>query len=150
MRAGNIPAAEMLKLSVRAVSVSICHRSISAEEKNWYKIAKMTELLLQHNSPEVNNNLRELMMFCLCFRAGDEAVLVSWLFVLLSSKQKVMRLSAVGEITGEAQTLTRLCFFYVRHRLMRRISCCTFSTAKATGGAELLMLLHLCWREFQM
>lgn len=38
------------------------------------------------------------MMFCFCFKAADEAVLILWQFVLLSSKQKVMRFSALGEI----------------------------------------------------
>lgn len=63
---------------------------------------EITELLLQRKSPEVNNNLRELMMLCFCFRAAGEAVLIIWCasFVLLSNKQKVMGLSAAAEITG--------------------------------------------------
>lgn len=60
---------------------------------------KIRERLLQHNSPLVNNNLREFMMFCFCLRVADEAVLILWQLMLLS-KQKVMRVSAAGEITS--------------------------------------------------
>lgn len=61
------------------------------KKKKTYKNVdtKIRERVLQHNRPEVNNNLRKFMKFCFCLRVtegADEAVLILWQFVTLLSK----------------------------------------------------------------